>query len=396
MNIPGNLKNIVTKKIIIKENAHEDMSEFIKENFNGAKGLIICDQNTDYIAAGLNYARVTLDINSHHADEFMIEQCDGAVKNIDCDYFIACGAGTIHDIARVIAHKYNKPFISFPTAASVDGFVSGIAPLTTKSGMKITLESVAPVALFADTLILANAPYRLTASGMGDLIGKFIALADWRIANLLLGEEIDGYIIDIVFKAVFDTVYFWYYEAYENKELCAKLLEALVLSGLCMQSMGNSRPASGAEHHIAHFFEMDILGQNNCLHGENVAIGAVLCHELYQRFVNALDIKFIENYALDEDLIKKYYGGLAGDITEENQPAYLHRITPELFYKNLDGIKNIIEETALYQDIPRIVSLLAKDFSCAVSCEIKELALKLAPYVRNRFTLLKLCRCLEF
>jgi glycerol-1-phosphate dehydrogenase [NAD(P)+] len=239
---------------------------------------------------------------------------------------------------------------------------------------------------------------------MGDLVGKFIALTDWQIANILLGEEKDDDIIEMVFQAVFDTVYAWHYESHTNEELCKKLLEALVLSGLCMQSWSDSRPASGAEHHIAHFFEMDILEKNNHLHGENVAVGAVFCYEVYRKFLysnsnsNSNHIKFIENYAADEDLIRKYYGDISDNIIKENQPAYLHKITPEVFYENLDGIKNIIRQTALYQDIPAIVSGISKDFKTAfdISDERKELILKLAPYVRNRFTLMKLCRCLEF
>ena len=392
MDIPAGLKNISIEKILIKENAGAELREFIAANFRGARGCRICDFNTepflrDYCDAA------ALELGAYHADEYMLEAYDALVRDKNYDYFIACGAGTIHDITRVIAHEYSKPFISFPTAASCDGFVSNIAPVTTKSGMKITLPAVAPVAVFADTNIIANAPQRLTNAGIGDLVGKFIALTDWRIANLLIGEEIDKDIVDIVFNAVLGAIHFWYYQAGSIGEAVPKLLEALLLSGLCMQSMGNSRPASGAEHHIAHFLEMDIFGKNNNLHGENVAVGAALCHGLYNKIFNSDNIKFIGNYELDEELIKKYYGGLSDYIIKENQPAYLHKITPEIFYKNLGEIKKIIGETALYQDIPYIVSKISDGGFADAQCE--PLLLKLAPYVRNRFTLLKLCRCLD-
>ncbi len=42
---------------------------------------------------------------------------------------IAAGSGTIHDIVRFVGHKMDIPFISVPTAASVDGFTSKGAPL---------------------------------------------------------------------------------------------------------------------------------------------------------------------------------------------------------------------------------------------------------------------------
>lgn len=413
------MKNIITDKIVIQENITPEIEKFIAENFGSTEGCVICDCNTDKIARDYlsKFCAVSIDIRSYHADEFMIEAYDEIVKNRDYAYFIACGAGTIHDITRVLAHKYNKPFISFPTAASVDGFVSGIAPITAKSGMKITLRSAAPVALFADINILADAPRRLTASGTGDLAGKYIALADWRIAHLLTGEEIDGEIIRLVYQAVNKVAGFaeddYNGEDYkkEYKKFCAELLDALVLSGLCMQSAGHSRPASGAEHHIAHFLEMnilpDIFGENSYLHGENVAAGAILCAELYHKFAGAQDIKFIENYALDESLIKKYYGGLSDEIIKENSPPYLHKITPEIFYKNLGGMRDIIRDIPSAGEIRRILAAGAgfsrpqnkinqERENPAPAVREPALALELAPYVRNRFTLLKLCRCLEF
>ena len=397
------LKNIITNKIVIAENVAEQFYKFVCEHFNdkdATKGCIIGDFNTgqvahDYIEEGYwcYYHNMYFDIRSHHAEENMIEAVDHSVKDMNVDYFIACGAGTIHDITRVIAHRYNKPFISFPTAASVDGFVSSVAPITTDSGMKITLPSIAPVALFADINALAEAPRRLTASGVGDLIGKYISLADWRIANLLLGEEMDNEIVSNMYKAVNSVVNI---DISDYKNFCAKLLDALVLSGICMQSVGNSRPASGAEHHIAHFLEMDILEKNNYLHGENVAVGTLLCAELYHKFASSENIKFIENYTLDENLIKQYYSDLSGIIIEENSPEYLHKITPKIFYDNLDAIREIIKDIPPVSELKRILSHAGINMPVIDDAHTKELILKLSPYVRNRFTLLKLCRCLEF
>jgi len=393
-----NTIDTITKKIVITENATDEMRQFLSENFSGANGCVICDSNTHSIAHNYhNYIGynniVSLDIHSHHAGESMIEACDEIVKNSqngNPDYFIACGGGTIHDITRVIAHNYNKPFISFPTAASVDGFVSSVAPITTHSGMKITLASVAPVALFADISVLAEAPRRLTASGFGDIIGKYISLADWRIANLLLGESMDSEIISRMYDAVKSAVCA---DITDYKNFCVKLLEALVLSGLCMQSIGNSRPASGAEHHIAHFLEMDILEKNEHLHGENVAAGALMCAELYHELANAENIKFTENYAIEESLIKSYYGDLADMIIAENFPPYLNQITSEIFYDNLDEIRKIVKDIPPIQELEHMLSRAGINMPLIVDGSI---ILRLAPYIRSRFTLLKLCRCLEF
>jgi len=411
----GKNHNNVTKNIIIGKNLSEQLGDFIKNEFGGIdKGCVICDYNTEKIAHDYmkHYSEaVILDIRSHHADEFMVEMCDDIVKNKSYDYFIACGSGVIHDITRVIAHKYNKPFISYPTAASVDGFVSVIAPITTKNGMKISLPAVAPIALFADIDVLANAPIRLTASGVGDILGKYIALADWRISNLLSGEYICNPIIESEYKAlnkVKDSLLDFKKDK-NNRDLyekfCADLIEALIISGMCMQYTENSRPASGAEHHIAHLFEMGIILSTDCLHGENVGFGSILCADLYHKLADSSNIEFIENYDIENDLIEKYYKNICGEIIKENAPNSVKSVTPEMFYSNLDKIKNIISEIPTKEEFVELLDILdgvkdlngikAYDLKCDVS-EIEPLALKLAPYIRNRLTLLKLMRCVEF
>ncbi|MCL1859614.1 MAG: iron-containing alcohol dehydrogenase [Oscillospiraceae bacterium] len=408
----------LTKNITIQKNITHNLVEFIKDYFgNHAKGCIICDGNTYKAAENMikslnNFCEtVKLDIKSYHADEFMAEDCEKVLKNKNYDYFIAAGAGTIHDITRIAAHKRDVPFISYPTAASVDGFVSDIAPLTTKDGMKITLPAVAPVALFADIDVIADAPKRLTASGAGDILGKYIALADWCIANLLTGEYICNPIIKMEYNAVnkLKSLVFELKKGINDRELyekfCADLLETLIISGICMQYTGNSRPASGSEHHIAHFFEMGIILSTDCLHGENVGVGSILSSGAYYKFAEANNIKFIENYYIDSDLIEKYYKSMYDEIVKENALNSVKNVTPENFYKNLREIKNIISEIPSKEEFAELLGVLngvndingikAYNLKCAAD-EIEPLALKLAPYVRNRLTLLKLMRCVEF
>jgi len=412
----GKNHKCVTKNITIGKNLTGQLIDFIKSGVdNSSNGCIICDGNTykaaNYMINSLgNLCEIAkLDIKSHHADEFMVEDCEKVLENKSFDYFIACGAGTIHDITRIIAHKYDKPFISYPTAASVDGFVSVIAPITTKTGMKISLPAVAPIALFADIDVLANAPKRLTASGVADILGKYIALADWRVANLFAGEYICEPTFELEYHALEKVVKSLRELRMDSRELyekfCADLVEALIISGICMQYIGNSRPASGAEHHIAHFFEMGIILSTDCLHGENVGVGSILCADLYHRFAKSENIKFVQNYGLEHDLIDKYYASIRELIMEENAPNSVKNVTPELFYKNLTEIKNIISTIPSREEFAELLGILdgvndlngikAYDLKCDAS-EIEPLALKLAPYIRNRLTLLKLMRCVEF
>ena len=414
----GKNHECVTKNISIGEDVTAQLIEFIKGEFgDGAKGYIICDDNThrasekmiDAVTGGGLCEVVKLDINSSHADEFMIEDCEKILDGKPIDYIIAAGSGTIHDLTRAVAYRKSVPFISYPTASSVDGFVSAVVSVTKKNGMKTVLYAIAPIALFADTDVLAAAPKRLTASGAGDILGKYIALADWRISNLLTGEYICKPIMEIVYyaadKAKDSLVEYDKNKSGENyKKLCTDLLDALVISGLCMQYNGNSRPASGAEHHVAHFFEMGMILKTDCLHGENVGVGSVLCAELYHKFANSKNIKFIENQDIDHDMIKDCYKELYEEIVKENTPNTVANVTAEIFYNNLDEIKNIISEIPTKEELAELLDILggikdvdgigAYDLKCERS-EIERLAFKFAPYVRNALTLLKLMRCVE-
>jgi len=410
----GKIHNRATKNITIGKG--EDLTarllEFLKSEFgNKTKGCYIADNNTAQIAHdNMRHYSVGagLGILSHHADEYMLEMCGERVKELNPDYFIACGSGVIHDITRMVAHKRNAPFISYPTAPSVDGFVSDTAPITTKTGMKITRPAIAPIALFADIDVLVSAPKRLAASGVGDILGKYTALADWRISNLLTNE----YLCEPTVKIQYQTVnkaknslleYGKNKNAESYEKFCANLLEALVISGLCMQFTGNSRPASGCEHHVSHFFEMGIILSTDCLHGENVGVGSVLCAGLYHRFAKSENIKFVEKN-LDDGLVKKYYKDLYDEIIKENAPDSLKKITPDIFYNNLAEIKDIISTIPSKDELVGLLDIIggvkdvagikAYDLKCAES-EIAPLALKLAPYIRDRVTLLKLMRCVD-
>ncbi|KRE83838.1 hypothetical protein ASG89_12020 [Paenibacillus sp. Soil766] len=90
---------------------------------------------------------------------------------------IAVGSGTIHDIVRFVSHRTKRPFLSVPTAPSVDGFASVGAPLIVR-GFKKTIPCSAPEAIFADLGLLAAAPQAMIAAGVGDMLGKHKACVD--------------------------------------------------------------------------------------------------------------------------------------------------------------------------------------------------------------------------
>jgi glycerol-1-phosphate dehydrogenase [NAD(P)+] len=168
---------------------------------------------------------------------------------------IAVGAGVITDVARYAAHQLDRDFISVPTAASMDGYASSVAPLML-DGVKVTFSARAPRAIFADPRVVAAAPAELTRSGVGDLLGKATARVDWLAAHLLYGEPLS---LDASARMLAALAF-----ATANVESVMEgepsavvgLLDGLIESGIAMALVGSSRPASGCEHHASHFWDL--------------------------------------------------------------------------------------------------------------------------------------------
>lgn len=192
----GKNHHVEVKEILIEEGAVEKLEETMSDGFlkKYISPLLICDTNTCKVTEDIMediYDRcqvLVLDAEELHADQHAIKIVENNMEE-DIDLILAVGTGTIHDISRYMAFQYKIPFISVPTAASVDGFTSTVAAMTW-NGLKKTVESVPPVAVYADSNIFAEAPKRLTSSGISDLLGKYICLLDWKIAHMLTDEYI--------------------------------------------------------------------------------------------------------------------------------------------------------------------------------------------------------------
>ena len=204
----GREHHIAVKEILIEAGAVEKLEEEMSDGMlrEYISPLVICDTNTYAATEDLMediYDRcqvLVLDAEDLQADKQAIRIVENNMEE-DIDLILAVGAGTIHDISRFVANRYKIPFISVPTAASGDGFVTTVAAMTW-DGVKKTVPSVAPMCVYADTDIFARAPKRLTAAGISDLVSKYICLADWKIANLVTGEYFCSEVVKLEEKAL--------------------------------------------------------------------------------------------------------------------------------------------------------------------------------------------------
>ena len=211
---------------------------------------------------------------------------------------VSVGSGVINDLVKYAAFQTDRRYMSVATAASMDGYTSAGAPLA-KDGFKVTIPTRAPVAMVADLDVIAAAPAEMNGWGYGDLAGKVPAGGDWILADALGVEPID----DSAWPLVQDHLRGWLAGPSGilagDAESVARLFIGLTAVGFAMEFHGSSRPASGADHQIAHLWEMEGHAHKGrkVSHGAAVSVGCIATLTVYD-WLLAQDLT-----ALDTDAV---------------------------------------------------------------------------------------------
>lgn len=325
---------------------------------------------------------------------------------------IAIGSGTIHDIVRFICYAANRVFISVPTAPSVDGFSSVGAPLLIQ-GFKQTIPACAPEAIFADLDVLCLAPQAMVAAGFGDMLGKYTSLADWQLGHILHNEHFCELAADMTRVGLQLCIDHLDGIRERSEAGIEALMKGLILSGISMLMVGNSRPASGGEHHLSHYWEMRFIQEQRkaLLHGAKVGVASVLMAALFDS-IKAIDqdqataliaAAQAPNEADDREAIKAGYGTIADLVITENfpQPSNSGLADPADFKQNLleqwpailDVAKQVPTPLQFSQWLAHAGGPITSE-QLGVLPELVTESLTYALFVRNRFTIMRLNRWL--
>ena len=278
-----------TKACEIGPGATDAAAKMFRELFpEASKAIVVDDPRTRGVAgervigllqdAGIDVSEHTVnpDGSDFHATYEKVEEVREAIDRGTGVVPVAVGSGTINDLVKRASDELGLRYMVVGTAASMDGYTAANAAIT-KDGMKQTMSCKAPLGCIVDSAVAAAAPRDMTASGYADLIAKIPAGADWLIADAIGSEAIHPLAWKLVQGPLRDTL--------SNPEGCAsgderevrKLCEGLVMSGFAMQAMDSSRPASGTEHQISHYWDMEDLsvGGHPVSHGFKVGIGTL-------------------------------------------------------------------------------------------------------------------------
>ena len=227
-----------------------------------------------FAAAGFDPQVVRIEEATFGAVEDVIETAGGD----DVGYLVGVGGGKVIDVTKMAAEDVGKEFVSVPTAASHDGIVSARGSIP-EGDIRHSVAAEPPLAVVADTEILADAPWELTTAGCADIISNFTAVRDWELANRLKNvryHEYAGALSRMTAEMLVENADSIRPELEESAWIVTK---ALVSSGVAMSIAGSSRPASGAEHLFSH--QLDRIAPDPALHGHQVGVGSIMTEYLH-------------------------------------------------------------------------------------------------------------------
>jgi glycerol-1-phosphate dehydrogenase [NAD(P)+] len=303
----GALSPIPMESIHIGNGVLKDLGAIIDTLAPGQKILMVSDgvdilcggeplKDAIFDILGENHAVKRIVLNEQgggelHASETHIPPIMESLQGISC--VVGVGGGTVADLCKYALHRSGTDLtlVLIQTMLSVNAFSDGVAVIL-KNGVKRTVQARYPSILLIDMDVVRHAPLERTLSGYGDLMATWTAPADWLLAHEL-------HMSSRYHRAPYEMLRFQCLELLSRSgDLRAKepeslelLARVLTLSGLSMGIVGESSPASGAEHTISHLLDMcaESRGRPLAFHGAQVGVSSLVMSCAWEAFLNDFD-----------------------------------------------------------------------------------------------------------
>ncbi len=330
------------KDVIIKSGAINEIPVAVSE-YNNI--LLVADRNT-YATCGDKVKELIKDkiesIFIYDTKEILVPD-ENAVAEFksqlteNTDLIIGIGSGVIQDLCKYVSMLAGLKYHIIATAPSMDGYASKGAAMI-MGNMKITYNARVPEVIIADTDILKNAPMDMIKSGYGDILGKFSCLNDWKLSYVVNDEYLCPYVYDLTYDMLTKTKDLGEKLLARDETAIKTLMEALVGVGIAMAYVGNSRPASGSEHHLSHFFEVLGIMRNEpyFMHGTDVAYSAVYTQRLREELLEITSPTEKTPFDYDKwaENIRKHYDSAAEGVIELQNKLGWYNMDYISIYKN--------------------------------------------------------------
>jgi len=415
----------IDKDIYIGRGLIDRIPGYIQRRGLGTHCVLVADDNTYRVAgeqvektlkaAGFDVVPCVI----HRENDMLPDDlsCGEVLLSItrDTEFLIAVGSGTVTDTTRINAERTSLPFVSVGTAPSMDGYASAVAPLLHR-GLKIQRPAVCPEIIVCDLDVLATAPMHMIASGVGDVLGKYIAKADWQLGQIINGEPCCPVCVEMVTNAVNALVDNVDEIAQKTEKGMRILIEALLLAGVTIMIIDNTRAVASIEHNIAQYWEMILVqrGVEPPMHGASVGVSTLLVWPMFERFakedLSKLDLETIRAKRISREKRERWmlhaYGEEGGrQIMRENPGDFLTWEEQErrirTAQERFEEIKAVIAAMPPLEKIKQVMTTLNAEMTPeeeAIPDDLLRCSMHCGKDYRTRYTLFKLideCGLLE-
>ena len=411
----GKNHTVAIDEVVVGKGVIARLPEFI-EKYGAKKPFILADRNT-YAAAGEAVAAILKEkgiaYSSYVFQKDALEPDEEAVGSAfmhydaSCDLIIGVGSGVINDIGKILSNVTGKKYIIVGTAPSMDGYASATSSMS-MDGLKVSLNSRCADVIIGDIDILKLAPEHMLKAGLGDMLAKYVSIAEWRIAHIITGEYYCERVAQLIRTALKKCV--------DNAEGLLKrdeaavqaVFEGLVIGGVAMAYAGVSRPASGVEHYFSHVWDMRGLefGTQVDLHGIQCAMGTMKAVELYEAVKSVVPNKekaFAAVEAFDAEQwneeLRRFLGNSGETMIEQEKKErkYDKSTHPARYQKivdNWDAIQKILAEelpsAAELSKVMEVIGISTDLNTIGVDSECAKMTFKMTKDIRDKYVLSRL------
>lgn len=411
----GKSHNIKLPQIIVERGAVLSLGKIISEK-SLKKAFVLADVNTFSVAgesvlkqltkANISYTKHVFKNENLEPDEFAV---GSAIMHFDkaCDVVVSIGSGVINDVGKILSATANIPYIIVATAPSMDGYASATSSMS-RDGLKVSLPSKCADVIIGDIDILKTAPTKMLQAGLGDMLAKYISIAEWRIASEVVGEYYCERVANLIRGALKKCVQNAKGLLKREDEAIKAVFEGLVIGGVAMALAGVSRPASGVEHYFSHIWDMRGLEFKTKvdLHGIQCAIGTLIASRLYEYILSikpnekvALESVKDFNYADWSKELKEFLGKsadamIALEQKEQKYDVNKHANRLNVILTKWNKIVEIVkEEIPSSKEIEEILDVIGAPKSISeigIDCDLF-MAFASTKDIRDKYVLSSLC-----
>ena len=319
----GKMHTVAVDEVLVGKGTIGKIPAFLNK-YGAKKPFLLADRNT-FAAAGekvckvldaaqISYSQYIFQSNALEPDEASV---GSAVMHFDksCDLIIGIGSGVINDIGKILSNVSGRKYIIVGTAPSMDGYASATSSMS-MDGLKVSLGSRCADVIIGDTDVLKNAPEHMLKAGLGDMLAKYVSIAEWRIAHLITGEYYCERVAELIRTALKKCVDNAEGLLKRDEQAIEAVFEGLVIGGVAMAYAGVSRHASGVEHYFSHVWDMRGLefGTQVDLHGIQCAIGTLQAARLYDA---------IKKLTPNREKAEKYVNGFSFEEWQKELRTFL-------------------------------------------------------------------------